>query len=133
VPLRTSKAASDAAVLRTRLRIVDEGNPTEEVMVLMEEVPMGRALLSTTFLQNMILVTALCRSAIEIDTRNAVTPSIQNSTSKASLKGKFSCFQVPLGVSCDSRPKSLPESLDSDISLASDSSTCTHVAEAIVQ
>jgi alkaline phosphatase D len=94
VPLvRTLRAASEAVVPRTRLRIVDEESPPEEVV---EEVPMERVLKYLPIgnykwcvrqpipchsaRDNVFLLTlkfdfwTVCRSAIEIDTRNPEHP-----------------------------------------------------------
>ena len=85
VPLiRTLRAASEAVVPRTRLRIVDEEHPMEEVV---EDVPMERVLKylpignykwcvysHPTFPG--FLTSILCRSAIEIDTRNPEHPRL---------------------------------------------------------
>jgi len=61
VPLiRTLRAASDAVVPRTRLRVVDEESPPVEVM---EEVPMERMLkyLPTGIYKWLVMVVALMR------------------------------------------------------------------------
>lgn len=67
VPLiRTLRAASEAVVPRTRLRIVDEEHPMEEVV---EEVPMERVL-------KYLPIGNYKWSAIEIDTRNPEHPKL---------------------------------------------------------
>jgi alkaline phosphatase D len=91
VPLiRTLRAASEAVVPRTRLRIVDEESPMKEVV---EEVPVERVLKYLPIgnykwrvsicrrrrSPSRILILGLfvlCRSAIEIDTRDPEHPKL---------------------------------------------------------
>jgi alkaline phosphatase D len=109
VPLiRTLRAASEAVVPRTRLRMVDEEN-LEEVV---EEVPMERVLKylpignykwcvysCPTFPGIFILglfCTVLCRSAIEIDTRNPEHPKLNL---EVVIDGKVAYKWVPPVIS----------------------------------
>jgi alkaline phosphatase D len=86
VPLvRTLRAASEAVVPRTRLRIVDEESSPEEVV---EEVPMERVVkylpignykwcaIHSRRLAPFPEFDLVCRSAIEIDTRNPEHPKL---------------------------------------------------------
>jgi alkaline phosphatase D len=85
VPLvRTLRAASEAVVPRTRLRIVDEESPPEEIV---EEVPMERVVKylpigNYKWCANSCRSASFtefdldCRSAIEIDTRNPEHPKL---------------------------------------------------------
>jgi alkaline phosphatase D len=84
VPLvRTLRAASEAVVPRTRLRIMDEGPPEEVV----EEIPMERVVkylpignykwcVIVVPLRMCVSLTPDYRSAIEIDTRNPEHPKL---------------------------------------------------------
>ncbi|KAI0303447.1 PhoD-like phosphatase-domain-containing protein [Multifurca ochricompacta] len=83
VPLvRTLRAASDAIVPRTRLRIVDEESPPEEVV---EEVPMERVL-------KYLPIGNYKWSTIEIDTRNPEHPKLNL---EAVIDGKVA-YNLPI-------------------------------------
>jgi len=114
VPLiRTLRTASEAVVPRTRLRMVDEENPMEEVV---EEVPMERVvkylpignykwlrLFLCDVCRILILTTSvLCRSAIEIDTRNPEHPKLNL---EVVIDGKVAYKWVPPVISSTWHPE----------------------------